>query len=186
MVMAASFLPARPDCLFVKFLYAFGCVAAVGFATHFPRRQRYAAMLMACGLLTVWVAVEWTYSGYSPKVIIHALTGVSIVSTDLWPPLDAAFGIAAIALGRRTWWGVALWALATLQCCFHVAFSLGAMDVTVYLSVLDKSLVCEIAVFLVGGYRGVSDRCSSYLGGRAGNGALRGAVAGSSYSRQVR
>jgi len=141
-------------------VYALLCATAVVFAAGFPRGQQTAALFASCALTANWVFCGWTYEPVCPQTLLKAATGVFIPSYIWWEPADFAVALVSFLLGRRHWWGWAMLWLGMCQLVAHQAHEWGVSDAP-YLWWLDKLLLAQVAVFLLGGWKGVRDAVSS-------------------------
>ena len=128
-------------------MYLALCLAAVVFAMHAPRDQRYAAIPVALALVANWLICQIPYMGPG-FAETHYL--------DIWSAADLVFGLYAIKQGFRHWWGWAFLGFAITQQCLHLARSV--LGATYYLDALDGLLRAQIAVFILMGGKGVADR----------------------------
>lgn len=149
------------------------CAGAIVFACHASKDQRLASVTLAIGLLTNWLLVEWTYAGAaSPQATLRGW-GMPASAVDLWAIFDLSLGVLAIVTGRTRWWGWAIYGLCLAQVMTHV-LRVHFTDAT-YTFWLDKMLLAQVAVFVLLGGRGVSDRMFSLLGlRRLGRASKRG------------
>ena len=128
-------------------MYLALCLTAIVFAMHAPIGQRRVASAAALALVFNWLVCRLPYTGPG-FAETHYL--------ELWTAADLIFGLAAIALGFRHWWGWAQLGFAIAQQICHLTnVVLGA---SAYLDALDGLLRAQIAVFILIGGKGVADR----------------------------
>jgi len=128
-------------------MYLALCLAAILFATHAPKGQCRVASAAALALLGNWLVCRLPYTGPG-FAQTHYL--------ELWTVADLGFGLTAIALGFRHWWGWALLSFAIAQQLCHLTHM--ALGAGAYLDALDGLLRAQIAVFILIGGKGVADR----------------------------
>lgn len=135
------------------------CLCATFFAAH-VRVNRGGATALA-GMMTLgWFVYVLAWTSFNPGDAFQA-AGVPITNKDLWSIMDALFAAVALMLAWSVWWGWALWASALVATFAHLLFKAGAYDFEAYSRVLDNNLRAQIALFLLIGGRGVSDRLLS-------------------------
>jgi hypothetical protein len=128
-------------------MYLALCLTAIVFAMHAPAGQRRGASATALALVCNWLICRLSYTGPG-FTETHYL--------ELWTAADLVFGLTAIALGFRHWWGWAFLGFAIAQQLCHLTHT--ALGASVYLDALDGLLRAQIAVFILIGGKGVADR----------------------------
>lgn len=137
------------------------CAAAFGFAA-FVRHGRQDAMALAAALFVNFVACGLEYTQYAPRYALAAC-GWPVGAPDVWMMADTAFGVTALLVGSRHWWGTALWALSCVQVIVHLAYTAKWFDQYVYSDTLQVVLLAQLAVFFVIGGPRAADHLRSGL-----------------------
>lgn len=146
---------------FEALIYPGLCFGAAVFAAHAPLGQRLSAIGLSLVLLANWFFVEWTYTAHPPQAWLRA-QGVPSSAVDLWTVADMVLAFAALFFARLRWWGWAIYILCMMQIGAH-SFRSNMTDEN-YTFWLDKMLLAQVAVFLLLGGKGVSDRLSNVFG----------------------
>ncbi len=164
-----------------QLLYLSAVLVAVGFAFGMPKRQRRAGVLLAVSVLANWLFIQWTYTAYSPMWFLKQ-AGLPIKFLDLWMLADAVVGLVAISAAWRWWFGWTIWAIVLVQELVYFLYQQG-LDQSAMLTILDKTLLAMVAVFLFAGGPGVWNFLRRCLGGGSLHG---GEIAAQGSPRETR
>jgi hypothetical protein len=142
---------------------------AVCAASYFPKDERGGAVMCAAILFPIWAVYTLSFSRqFNIPLAVSPYADIS--SSDVWAFMDLVGGIVAL-LVWRFWWAKALWATFLVETILHVVrWGWGAIDRQAYYHSLDSIFYAQIALFLVGGGRGVVeyitagiDSCRAFL-----------------------
>ena len=149
-----------------------GCVAAIGFAAHFPIEQRRNAIVLAVAVLANWAYVQWTYSDAAVAMLGQA------VLLKTWGAADFAVGVVAVTQIERTWLNISVLVGVVAQEVSHDWYNYGIVSAETYLGQLDIILGMILLLFVIGGAKGAADGIYRFVtGGRFLRWSPRQAVA---------
>jgi hypothetical protein len=145
-------------------LFGILCVAAIiaAYCARLPAGERDCAIAAAWVLTANWLlfVLPWLYSPLSPAFLLSG-AGFAVTHEDMWALADLLSLIVVAHHSRNVWWAPLLWSTYLVTLCMHaVAWSAG-LQYLEYRSVLDGSLLLQIAIILTLGGRGIADRVSA-------------------------
>lgn len=126
------------------------CVAAIGFAAHFPKRERHAAVMASMVLFLNWLFSVWAVQPFAPQVLLGHI-GLHLKGDMMWPFGDCVAGVLFLYYGLPNRWSWLLWIIAICQEVAHYAQN------DWYLATLDGLLALQLSVFFYYGGAGVAD-----------------------------
>lgn len=140
------------------------CVAAItaGYCARLPAGERDCAVVAAWVLAVNWLlfASAWIYAPLSPAFLLYGL-GLKVTQQDMWAVTDLLSLIVVAHRSRHVWWGPLLWSTYLVTLAMHVIAWAAGLAYLEYRSVLDGSLLLQIAIILTLGGTGVGDRLSA-------------------------
>lgn len=151
-------------------------IAACVCAACAQPRDRQPAVSVMNGLSIVWALYLLSFTPYPPAALFWGI-GIPLTGEHLWALIDAVLATTVLAAAWHRWWGWVVFAMLTLQQCFHAAYDVNWISFPQLSTALDLSFLVQLACFFVIGGSGVVDRLSRLV-------RLRGRVlhsAGSAY-----
>ncbi len=122
-------------------------------------RDREPAISVMNGLSSVWALYLLSFTPYPPAALFWAI-GIPLTGEHLWALIDAVLATVVVAAAWHRWWGWVIFAMLTLQQCFHAAYDIGAISFQQLSTALDLSFLVQLACFFVIGGSGAIDRLS--------------------------
>lgn len=143
----------------MRWLFMALVLAACICAGYSQPRDRAPAMSVMNGICIVWALFLLSFTHYPPAALFWAV-GIPLTGEHLWALIDATLATVVLAAAWHRWWGWVIFAMLTLQQCFHAAYDLGAISFPQLSTALDLSFLVQLACFFVIGGPGVANRVS--------------------------
>lgn len=140
------------------------CAAAIiaAYCARLPTGECGCAVAAAWVLAGNWLlfASAWIYAPLSPAFLLYGL-GIKVMQQDMWALADLLSLIVVAHRSRHVWWGPLLWSTYLVTLSMHAIAWAADLQYLDYRSVLDASLLLQIAIILTLGGRGIADRVSA-------------------------